>query len=49
MRNLVRRIIIFLFNLIADIEIQDVQNVPAQGSFVIATNHIGIIDIAMFH
>jgi 1-acyl-sn-glycerol-3-phosphate acyltransferase len=49
MRNLVRRIIIFLFNLIADIEIQDVENVPAQGGFVIATNHIGIIDIAMFH
>lgn len=49
MRSFLRWLIIAFLNLIADIEIHDVQNVPEQGGFVIATNHIGIIDIAMFH
>ncbi len=49
MRNFVRGLIRVVANLIADIEVHDVQNVPASGGFVIATNHIGIIDIAMFH
>jgi 1-acyl-sn-glycerol-3-phosphate acyltransferase len=49
MRNFLRWLIIAILNLIADIEIHDVQNVPEHGGFVIATNHIGIIDIAMFH
>ena len=49
MRSFLRWLIIAFLNLIVDIEIHDVQNVPGQGGFVIATNHIGIIDIAMFH
>jgi len=49
MRKLVRWLIVHLFNLIADIQVYTIENVPAQGGFVIATNHIGIIDIAMFH
>ena len=49
MRKIVRWLIISLFNLIADIQIIDIENVPDHGGFVIATNHIGIIDIAMFH
>jgi len=49
MRSFLRRLIIFIFNLVADIQVYDVENVPEHGSFVIATNHIGIIDIAMFH
>lgn len=49
MRNFLRWLIITVFNLIADIQVIAIENVPARGSFVIATNHIGIIDIAMFH
>jgi 1-acyl-sn-glycerol-3-phosphate acyltransferase len=49
MRNFVRWVIRTALNMIADIEIRTIENVPAQGGFVIATNHIGIIDIAMFH
>jgi 1-acyl-sn-glycerol-3-phosphate acyltransferase len=49
MRKFIRWLIITLFNLIADIRVIDVDHVPARGGFVLATNHIGIIDIAMFH
>ena len=49
MRNFLRGLIRFVFNLIAEVRIIDQENVPAHGAFVIATNHIGIIDIAMFH
>jgi 1-acyl-sn-glycerol-3-phosphate acyltransferase len=49
MRKFLRWLIITILNLIADIQIYDAENVPAQGGFVIATNHIGIIDIALFH
>ena len=49
MRKAVRWLIVSLLNLIADIKVITIENVPAQGGFVIATNHIGIIDIAMFH
>jgi 1-acyl-sn-glycerol-3-phosphate acyltransferase len=49
LRKFVRWLIIAILNLIADIEVFDLDNVPAAGGFVIATNHIGIIDIAMFH
>jgi 1-acyl-sn-glycerol-3-phosphate acyltransferase len=49
MRKFVRGLIRFIFNRIARIQVNGRQNVPASGSFIIATNHIGIIDIAMFH
>jgi 1-acyl-sn-glycerol-3-phosphate acyltransferase len=49
MRKFIRGLIRFLFNLVAEIEITGKENVPESGAFVIATNHIGIIDIAMFH
>ena len=49
MRKFVRWLIIAILNLIGDIEGITLENVPADGAFVIATNHIGIIDIAMFH
>lgn len=45
MRSLIR----FIFNLIVRFEIIGQGNVPESGAFVLATNHIGIIDIAMFH
>jgi len=49
MRKFVRRLVILILNLVADIEVFDVENVPLSGGFVIATNHIGFVDIAMFH
>lgn len=49
MRNFVRGLIKLLFNSIARFEIRGRENVPQTGAFVIAVNHIGIIDIAMFH
>jgi 1-acyl-sn-glycerol-3-phosphate acyltransferase len=49
MRNFVRGLIRFVFNRIARFEIRGYENVPESGAFVIAVNHIGIIDIAMFH
>lgn len=49
MRRFVRWLIIAILNTIGNIRVIDVENVPASGGFVIATNHIGIIDIAMFH
>ena len=49
MRNFLRWLIRTIANLIADIEVCDSDNVPASGGFVVATNHIGVIDIAMFH
>ena len=49
MRKFVRWLIIAILNLIGDIEVITLDNVPSQGAFVIATNHIGIIDIAMLH
>jgi len=49
MRNFLKWLIRFIFNLIAEVKVTGKENVPASGAFVIATNHIGIIDIAMFH
>ena len=49
MREFVRWLVVHILDLIADIKVYDVERVPASGGFVIATNHIGIIDIAMFH
>jgi 1-acyl-sn-glycerol-3-phosphate acyltransferase len=49
MRSFVRGLIRFIFNLIARFEIRGYENVPPSGAFVLAVNHIGVIDIAMFH
>jgi 1-acyl-sn-glycerol-3-phosphate acyltransferase len=49
MRNFLKWLIRLVFNLVADIEVAGREHVPESGAFVIATNHIGIIDIAMFH
>lgn len=44
MRNVVRWIVRVLFNIIARVEVKGYENLPKQGSFVIATNHLGIVD-----
>jgi 1-acyl-sn-glycerol-3-phosphate acyltransferase len=49
MRNFVRGLIRFIFDRIARFEIRGYENVPPSGAFVLAVNHIGVIDIAMFH
>jgi len=49
MRNFLKWLIRFVFNLIADVKVTGKENVPESGAFVLATNHIGIIDIVMFH
>jgi len=45
MRNLVRWLIRFIFNLIARVEVTGYENLPQEGSFVITTNHLGILDV----
>jgi 1-acyl-sn-glycerol-3-phosphate acyltransferase len=47
MRNFVRFLIHTVLALITEIEVYDVDNVPATGSFVLATNHLGVLDIVM--
>ena len=49
MRRFIRGLVVGILNLVADITVIDVEHVPARGGFVLATNHIGFIDIAMFH
>lgn len=49
MQTFVRKLIRFLVNLIADVKITGRENVPEHGGMVVASNHIGIIDILMFH
>jgi 1-acyl-sn-glycerol-3-phosphate acyltransferase len=44
MRYILRSLIRLLFNLIARVEVSGYEHVPAEGNFVIATNHLGIVD-----
>lgn len=44
MRNIIRWLVRVLFNLIADLEVKGYEHLPKEGSFVIATNHLGIVD-----
>jgi 1-acyl-sn-glycerol-3-phosphate acyltransferase len=43
-RYILRAIIRLLFDLIAHVEVYGREYVPAEGNFVIATNHLGIVD-----
>ena len=44
MRNVIRWLVRLLFNIIARVEVRGYENLPKDGSFVIATNHLGIVD-----
>jgi 1-acyl-sn-glycerol-3-phosphate acyltransferase len=46
-RNLIRWLLRILLDLIAKVEIRGYDNVPDTGAFVIATNHIGMLDSCM--
>ena len=45
MKYLIRWLIRLLFNLVARVEVRGYENLPQEGGFVIATNHLGIVDV----
>ena len=45
MRNLIRWLIRLIFNLIARVEAGGYEHLPKDSSFVIATNHLGFVDV----
>ena len=47
MRNFIRSLIRFIINVVAKVEISGWEYLPRQGGFVVATNHLGILDAAM--
>ena len=47
MRNFLRWLLRVILDLIAHIEIRGYENVPTTGAFVIATNHLGMLDSMM--
>ena len=44
MRNIIRWLVRLIFNIIARVEVSGYENLPKEGSFVIATNHLGFVD-----
>jgi 1-acyl-sn-glycerol-3-phosphate acyltransferase len=44
MRYILRTLIRLLFNLIARVDVSGYEHLPKEGNFVIATNHLGIVD-----
>ena len=47
MRNFIRWLIRALLDLIAKVEVLGRENIPSTGAFVIATNHLGLLDALM--
>ncbi len=47
MRNVIRWIIRRLLDVIARVEVRGRENLPETGAFVIATNHLGFLDVTM--
>lgn len=47
MRTILRWLIRALFNLVARVELTGYEHLPKEGSFVIATNHLGMADAPM--
>jgi 1-acyl-sn-glycerol-3-phosphate acyltransferase len=47
MRDFLRWLIHFVINLIARVEVEGLENIPAQGGFAVATNHLGRLDVAL--
>lgn len=44
MKYILRWLIRLLFNIVAHVEVKGYENLPREGSYVIATNHLGIVD-----
>ena len=49
MINLLRWILRRFVNLIADVRVVGLENIPPSGAFVITTNHLGLLDAAMLY
>jgi len=49
MRNFLRWLIIHVLDLIADVSAEGLDKFPCQGAYIAATNHIGFLDITLFH
>lgn len=47
MKYIIRWLVRVVFNLVADVNIIGYENLPKEGSYIIATNHLGIIDAPM--
>ena len=45
MKYVIRWLIRRIFNLIARVEVRGYEHLPVEGSFVIATNHLGLVDV----
>jgi 1-acyl-sn-glycerol-3-phosphate acyltransferase len=45
MKYLIRWFVRLIFNLMARVEVTGYENLPSEGGFVIATNHLGIVDV----
>lgn len=45
MKYIIRFLIRLIFNIIARVDVKGYENLPKDGSFVIATNHLGIVDV----
>lgn len=47
MKYIIRWLLRRLFNLIAHVDVRGYEHLPQDGSFVIATNHLGIVDVPL--
>ena len=47
MKYIIRWLIRRIFNLIARLEVSGYEHLPKEGSFVLATNHLGIVDVPL--
>ncbi|HEX2995174.1 MAG TPA: lysophospholipid acyltransferase family protein [Anaerolineales bacterium] len=47
MKYIIRWLLRRLFNLIAHVDVRGYEHLPQNGSFVIATNHLGIVDVPL--
>lgn len=47
MGKFLRWLVRVVFDLIADVQVSGYEHIPTEGNFVIATNHLGIVDAAM--
>ena len=49
MRDVLRWILRRLIDLVASVEIRGFENLPREGPFVIATNHLGMLDVTLLY
>jgi 1-acyl-sn-glycerol-3-phosphate acyltransferase len=47
MRTIIRAVIRLIIKLAVKVEVRGYENIPPKGGFIIATNHLGIIDAAL--